>query len=76
MNNLDAAGIKESTMRTHYETFIVRARLDARLTVQTEQDFAEMAGAGLNWIRLPIGHWLVRRPLLVATDPLGRRLGR
>ena len=26
---------------------------------QTEQDFAEIAGAGLNWIRLPIPYWAI-----------------
>lgn len=31
----------------HYDTFV------------TEQDFAEIAAAGLNWIRLPIGYWAV-----------------
>ena len=34
-------------MTNHYETFI------------TEKDFAEIAGAGLNWIRLPVGYWAV-----------------
>lgn len=32
-------------MTEHYETFI------------TEQDFANIAAAGLNWVRLPIGFW-------------------
>ncbi|KAF9645167.1 glycoside hydrolase family 5 protein [Thelephora ganbajun] len=31
----------------HYDTFI------------TEQDFAEIAGAGLNWIRIPIPWWAI-----------------
>jgi hypothetical protein len=26
---------------------------------QTEQDFAEIAGAGLNWVRLPIPFWAI-----------------
>ena len=26
---------------------------------QTEQDFAQIAGAGLNWIRLPIPYWAI-----------------
>ncbi|SNX87453.1 related to EXG1 - exo-beta-1,3-glucanase (I/II), major isoform [Melanopsichium pennsylvanicum] len=34
-----------SKMIEHYDTFI------------TEQDFANIAGAGLNWVRLPIGFW-------------------
>lgn len=37
----------EKKMRAHYDTFI------------TEQDFADIAGAGLNWIRLPIGFWAI-----------------
>ncbi|CAO1626622.1 unnamed protein product [Parajaminaea phylloscopi] len=37
----------ERKMRAHYDTFI------------TEQDFAEIAGAGLNWVRLPVGFWAV-----------------
>ncbi|KIS66378.1 uncharacterized protein UMAG_10211 [Mycosarcoma maydis] len=32
-------------MTDHYDTFI------------TEQDFASIAAAGLNWVRLPIGFW-------------------
>ncbi|KDE06629.1 hypothetical protein MVLG_03124 [Microbotryum lychnidis-dioicae p1A1 Lamole] len=36
-----------SVMTNHYETFI------------TEQDFAEIASAGLNWVRIPIAWWLV-----------------
>jgi glucan 1,3-beta-glucosidase len=27
--------------------------------MQTEQDFAEIAGAGLNWVRLPIPFWAI-----------------
>ena len=30
-----------------------------RPPVQTEIDFAEIAGAGLNWIRLPIPWWAI-----------------
>lgn len=37
----------EAKMREHYDTFI------------TEQDFAEIAGAGLNWVRLGVGYWAV-----------------
>jgi len=36
-----------AVMTEHYETFI------------TEQDFAQIAGAGLNWIRLPIPFWFI-----------------
>ncbi|KAH7092737.1 glycoside hydrolase [Auriculariales sp. MPI-PUGE-AT-0066] len=38
----DTTGGGLSQMENHYKTFI------------TEQDFAEIAGAGLNWVRLPI----------------------
>lgn len=34
-----------SQLENHYNTFI------------TEQDIAQIAGAGLNWIRLPIPFW-------------------
>ncbi|KAJ9118412.1 hypothetical protein QFC24_006241 [Naganishia onofrii] len=37
----------ESMMRNHYETFI------------TEQDFAQIAQAGFNYLRIPIGYWAV-----------------
>lgn len=36
-----------AAMTEHYETFV------------TERDFAEIASAGLNWIRLPIAHWAI-----------------
>lgn len=36
-----------SQLEDHYNTFI------------TEQDIAQIAGAGLNWIRLPIPFWAV-----------------
>ncbi|KAF9030010.1 glycoside hydrolase [Hymenopellis radicata] len=34
-----------SELEEHYKTFI------------TEKDFAEIAGAGLNWVRLPVDKW-------------------
>ncbi|KAK7054692.1 hypothetical protein VNI00_003155 [Paramarasmius palmivorus] len=34
-------------MENHYKTFI------------TEQDFAQIAASGLNWVRVPIGYWAV-----------------
>ncbi|OAX38913.1 glycoside hydrolase family 5 protein [Rhizopogon vinicolor AM-OR11-026] len=34
-------------LETHYETFI------------TEQDFAEIAGAGLNFVRIPLPYWAI-----------------
>ncbi|SGY89872.1 BQ5605_C039g11774 [Microbotryum silenes-dioicae] len=36
-----------SVITNHYETFI------------TEKDFAEVAGAGLNWVRIPIPWWII-----------------
>ncbi|KAH9810466.1 family 5 glycoside hydrolase [Melampsora americana] len=36
-----------STLENHYSTFI------------TEQDFAQIAAAGLNWVRLPVGWWMM-----------------
>ncbi|KDR83042.1 hypothetical protein GALMADRAFT_113197 [Galerina marginata CBS 339.88] len=47
-------------MENHYKTFI------------TEQDFAEIAGAGLNWVRIPIGFWAIEtinnEPFVVGTS--------
>ncbi|KAI0959157.1 hypothetical protein AcW1_004072 [Taiwanofungus camphoratus] len=40
-----SGGIQQ--IEEHYATFI------------TEQDFAQIAGAGLNWIRLPIPYWAI-----------------
>ncbi|PBK97236.1 glycoside hydrolase [Armillaria gallica] len=49
-----------SEMETHYKTFI------------TEQDFADIAGAGLNWVRIPLGFWAIEtigeEPFLVGTS--------
>jgi aryl-phospho-beta-D-glucosidase BglC (GH1 family) len=42
-----SAGGGLSQIEDHYNTFI------------TEQDIAEIAGAGLNWIRLPIPFWAI-----------------
>ncbi|KAH9480680.1 putative glucan 1,3-beta-glucosidase D [Psilocybe cubensis] len=47
-------------MEEHYKTFI------------TEQDFAQIAGAGLNWVRIPIGFWAIEtindEPFLTGTS--------
>ena len=43
----DTASGGLNQIEDHYNTFI------------TEQDIAEMAGAGLNWIRLPIPYWAI-----------------
>ncbi|KAM0748832.1 glycoside hydrolase [Meredithblackwellia eburnea MCA 4105] len=37
----------EPVLRSHYETFV------------TEKDFAEIAGAGLNWVRIPLPYWAI-----------------
>ncbi|TFY76332.1 hypothetical protein EWM64_g7678, partial [Hericium alpestre] len=42
-----ASGGLQTQMEQHYDTFI------------TEQDIAEIAGAGLNWIRVPIPYWAI-----------------
>ncbi|KZT18590.1 glycoside hydrolase family 5 protein [Neolentinus lepideus HHB14362 ss-1] len=44
-NDTASGGLQQ--LEDHYNTFI------------TEQDFAEIAGAGLNWIRLPIPFWAI-----------------
>ncbi|KAJ7923857.1 glycoside hydrolase family 5 protein, partial [Mycena leptocephala] len=43
-----ADGTLEATMEKHYDSFI------------TEQDIAAIAGAGLNWVRVPIPFWSIR----------------
>ncbi|CAA7262821.1 unnamed protein product [Cyclocybe aegerita] len=47
-------------MEEHYKTFI------------TEKDFAEIAAAGLNWVRIPIGFWAIEtindEPFLAGTS--------
>ena len=67
-------------MNRHYSTFIVRRRdvscccCDLALPLrrryltraQTEQDFAQIAGAGLNWVRIPIPFYMYVQPLVRA----------
>ncbi|KAJ6539597.1 glycoside hydrolase family 5 protein [Mycena capillaripes] len=47
-------------LETHYDTFI------------TEEDIAEIAGAGLNWLRIPIAFWAIEtwegEPFLAKTS--------
>src|ERR1700735_4416122 len=43
----DTASGGLNQLEDHYNTFV------------TEQDIAEIAGAGLNWIRLPIPFWAI-----------------
>ncbi|KAL1705182.1 glycoside hydrolase family 5 protein [Schizophyllum commune] len=55
---MGADGAEE--LEGHYKTFI------------TERDFAEIAAAGLNWVRIPIGFWAIEaindEPFLVGTS--------
>lgn len=50
-------------LSNHYETFI------------TEQDIAQIAGAGLNWIRLPIPFWAIETWSDVGSDGQGGEVG-
>ncbi|KAI0937818.1 hypothetical protein AcW1_003876 [Taiwanofungus camphoratus] len=45
--DMAADGTLQSTMEDHYSTFV------------TERDIAQIAGAGLNWVRLPIPFWAI-----------------
>ncbi|THG97563.1 hypothetical protein EW026_g4454 [Hermanssonia centrifuga] len=47
MRNDTSPGGGIQQLEDHYKTFI------------TEQDFAQIAGAGLNWIRLPVPYWAI-----------------
>ncbi|KAJ7215034.1 glycoside hydrolase family 5 protein [Mycena pura] len=42
-----ADGSLNDTLENHYDTFI------------TEEDMAQIAGAGLNWVRIPIPFWAI-----------------
>ncbi len=68
--NMASAGTLQSQLEDHYNTFIVRLifscaefrmrRLIRTLSgAQTEQDIAQIAGAGLNWVRVPIPFWAI-----------------
>jgi len=56
----DTANGGMAQLEHHYDTFI------------TEQDIAQIAGAGLNWVRLPIPYWVVEtwpgEPFLARTS--------
>ncbi|EMD38346.1 glycoside hydrolase family 5 protein [Gelatoporia subvermispora B] len=45
-NDTESGGLQQQ-LEDHYKTFI------------TEQDFAEIAGAGLNWVRIPLPYWAI-----------------
>jgi len=44
-------------LEQHYATFIVRRSTFAALTRQVEDDFAAIAAAGLNWVRIALPFW-------------------
>ena len=50
----------QKTLENHYDTFI------------TEEDIAQIAGAGLNWIRVPIPFWAVETWKDVGVDASGK----
>ncbi|KAJ6502951.1 glycoside hydrolase family 5 protein [Mycena vitilis] len=54
-----ADGTLEAAMERHYDTFI------------TEADIAQIAGAGLNWVRVPVPFWAVSTWSDVGTDETG-----
>ena len=57
---LAAQGMLQSALEDHYNTFI------------TEEDIAQIAGAGLNWIRVPIPFWAIETWDNVGTDTNGQ----
>ncbi|KAI0644611.1 glycoside hydrolase, partial [Trametes meyenii] len=52
-------GQLQETLENHYNTFI------------TEEDIAQIAGAGLNWIRVPIPFWAIESWSNVGVDGSG-----
>jgi hypothetical protein len=75
-----SAGGGIQQLEQHYDTFIVRAPCNHHLNnrklifrlLQTEQDIAQIAGAGLNWVRVPIPFWAIEtwpgEPFLAKTS--------
>lgn len=63
----DTASGGLNQLETHYDTFIVGLRTSLSLLgtppngriSQTEEDFAQIAGAGLNFLRIPIPWWAI-----------------
>jgi glucan 1,3-beta-glucosidase len=79
----DSGGLNQ--LEDHYNTFIVRSFLCPQFSLnannlllpicssfQTEKDIADIAGAGLNWVRLPIPYWAIEtwdgEPFLAKTS--------
>src|SRR5689334_10993373 len=59
-----AGGGLQTLLEEHYKTFIVSfsSRINgSELTElpQTEKDFAAIAAAGLNWVRIPLPFWAI-----------------
>lgn len=59
----DTANGGLNQLEEHYKTFIVSisslAVSELPSCMQTEDDIAEIAGAGLNWVRIPIPFWAI-----------------
>ena len=60
--NLQAKGKLQEVLEDHYNTFI------------TEEDLAQIAGAGLNWVRLPVPFWAVETWDDVGVDANGQKV--
>ncbi len=63
-SNTSNPALDEFDLSTRYRAEGGEANLRAKLVAHydsfiTERDFAAIAGAGLNWVRLPIGFWAV-----------------
>jgi glucan 1,3-beta-glucosidase len=64
-------------LETHYKTFIVCCDTltivtSSSFSSQTELDFAQIAGAGLNYVRIPLPYWAIEtrgdEPFLAKTS--------
>ncbi len=76
-NDTDGGGI--SQLENHYKTFVVCFLFKFKIEIitlsligQTEDDFAQIAGAGLNFVRIPIPYWAIEtrddEPFLAKTS--------
>lgn len=54
-----ASSSLKTTIRRSLYASSPRVYLSLSLSLQTESDFAEIAGAGLNWVRLPVPYWAI-----------------
>ncbi len=61
----DTANGGLTQLENHYKTFIVSLSFKmphvyiTDFRMQTEDDIAQIAGAGLNWVRLPVPFWAI-----------------